>query len=300
MASPAPGSAFTVKASIACFGGRLLKLTHASSSTATAMDVNVFLPPAALAAGAADGSVPLLLYLSGLTCSPDNVTEKGFLQAHAAPRGLALAFPDTSPRGTSLPGEHDAWDFGSAASFYVDAEREPWRRHYRMRAYLADELPRLLFAAFPRLDAGRVSVAGHSMGGHGALVLFLGSPPGRYRSVSAWAPVANPSRCPWGRKAFAGYLGDDDGAAAWARYDATELVRRWGRPDLNCLIDVGTADDFYKQGQLLPENFEKAVAEAGISGVKVRYQEGYDHSYFFVSTFAEDHIKHHAAALGLS
>ncbi|KJZ72920.1 hypothetical protein HIM_07683 [Hirsutella minnesotensis 3608] len=287
--------AFTTNATIAAFGGRILKLTHQSATTSTPMSLNLFLPASASAASPA----PVLLYLSGLTCTPDNVTEKGFLHAHAAPLGLALVFPDTSPRtaaGAALPGEHDDWDFGSGASFYLDAERDPWRAHYRMRSYLTRELPALLFAAFRELDGARVSVAGHSMGGHGALTLFLANP-GMYKSVSAWAPIANPSRCPWGEKAFSGYLGDD--RDEWKKHDATELVRGWKEPVLNCLIDVGTGDNFYKQGQLLPENFEKAVKDAGIDGVKVRYHDGYDHSYFFISTFGEDHIKHAAKALGL-
>ncbi|KAM4057091.1 putative esterase domain-containing protein [Hirsutella rhossiliensis] len=284
--------AFTTNATIAAFGGRLLKLTHQSTTTSTPMNLNLFLP----ASAAPSRPAPLLVYLSGLTCTPDNVAEKGFLLAHAAPLGLALLFPDTSPRGTDLPGEHDGWDFGSAASFYIDAAAEPWRSHYRMETYLTDELPRLLFDAFAELDKTRVSIAGHSMGGHGALTLAL-KHPGMYKSVSAWAPIANPSRCPWGEKAFRGYLGDD--REAWKKHDATELVKAWKDPILNCLIDIGTADDFYKQGQLLPENFEKAVKEAGIEGVKVRYQEGYDHSYFFISTFGEDHVKHAAKALGL-
>ncbi|KND87958.1 S-formylglutathione hydrolase [Tolypocladium ophioglossoides CBS 100239] len=282
---------FTTNATITAFGGRFLKLTHQSASTSTPMNLTLFLPSAASAAAPA----PLLVYLSGLTCSPDNVTEKGFLHAHAAPRGLALLFPDTSPRGTDLPGEHDAWDFGSAASFYVDAQKDPWNKHYRMETYLTEELPRLLFDSFKELDGARVSISGHSMGGHGALTLFLKNP-GMYKSVSAWAPIANPSRCPWGEKAFGGYLGDD--CEEWKQHDATELVKGWKGP-LNCLIDVGTGDNFYKQGQLLPENFEKAVKEASIEGVSVRYQEGYDHSYFFISTFGEDHVKHAAKALGL-
>ncbi|KAF4511413.1 hypothetical protein G6O67_003216 [Ophiocordyceps sinensis] len=284
--------AFTTTSTITTFGGRLLKLTHQSTTTSTPMNLNLFLP----ASATPQSPSPLLVYLSGLTCTPDNVTEKGFLHAHAAPLGLALLFPDTSPRGTDLPGEHEAWDFGSAASFYLDAAKEPWRDTYRMETYLTDELPRLLFGAFAELDEARVSIAGHSMGGHGALTLAL-KHPGLYKSVSAWSPVANPSKCPWGEKAFAGYLGDD--REAWKKHDATELIKGCKDAVFNCLIDVGTADNFYKQGQLLPENFEKAANEAGIEGVKIRYQEGYDHSYFFISTFGEDHVKHAAKALGL-
>jgi S-formylglutathione hydrolase len=255
----------SVEATIAAFGGRLLKLTHKSSATGTDMAFNLFIPPGASASAPA----PLLVYLSGLTCSPANVTEKGFLHAHAAPLGLALLFPDTSPRGTDLPGEHDSWDFGSAASFYLDAAKAPWDKNYRMETYLSDELPSLVFGQFAELDRQRVSISGHSMGGHGALTLYL-KRPGAYKSVSAWAPICNPTQCPWGEKAFSGYLGDD--REAWKKHDATELVKGWKGP-LNALIDVGTGDNFYKQKQLLPENFEKAVKDAGIEGLKLRYQE---------------------------
>lgn len=284
---------FTTNATIATFGGHLHKLTHKSASTSTPMNLNLFLPPSATTSQPA----PLLIYLSGLTCTPDNAPEKAHLQSHASPLGLALLFPDTSPRGTKLASEHDDWDFGSGASFYLDAEAEPWSSHYRMETYLVDELPRLLSQAYPQLCKDRVSIAGHSMGGHGALTLFLRHP-GLYRSVSAWAPIANPCQCPWGEKAFRGYLGDDKDR--WTQHDATELLKTWEKATpLNCLIDVGTGDNFYKQGQLLPENFEKAVKEAGIQGVKVRYHDGYDHSYYFISTFAQDHIQHAAKALGL-
>ncbi|KAM5351274.1 hypothetical protein ACJ41O_003997 [Fusarium nematophilum] len=284
-------AAITTNATITSFGGRFLKLTHQSATTGTPMNFTLYLPPSASASKPA----PLLIYLSGLTCSPDNVTEKGFLHAHASPLGLALLYPDTSPRGLDLPGEHDSWDFGSAAGFYVNATADPWSKNYRMESYVGRELHDLVFAEFKELDPERVSISGHSMGGHGALTLFLKNP-GKYKSVSAWAPISNPSKCPWGEKAFSGYLGSD--REAWKKHDATELVKSWKGP-LNALIDVGTADNFYKQNQLLPENLEKAVKEAGIEGVKVRYQDGYDHSYFFISTFGEDHVKHAAKALGL-
>ncbi|KAF7562008.1 hypothetical protein G7046_g2136 [Stylonectria norvegica] len=282
---------FTTNATIKAFGGRILKLSHESLTTGTPMNLNLYLPPSATASKPA----PLLIYLSGLTCSPDNVTDKGFLHAHAAPLGLALLYPDTSPRGTNLPAEYESWDFGSAASFYVDATTEHWKYHYRMETYLTRELPDLVFGAFKEIDGSRVSIAGHSMGGHGALTLHLKNP-GMYKSVSAWAPISNPSKCPWGEKAFSGYLGND--REEWKKHDATELVKGWKGP-LNALIDVGTGDNFYKQGQLLPENLEKAAKEAGVTGLEVRYQDGYDHSYFFISTFGEDHVKHAAKALGL-
>ncbi|KAI1450896.1 S-formylglutathione hydrol [Annulohypoxylon stygium] len=283
---------FETKATIANFGGKLLKLQHQSTSTGTPMDVNLFLPPSALSG---TSKVPVLIYLSGLTCTPQNCTEKGFFQAHAARAGIALVWPDTSPRGANLPNETESWDFGAGAGFYVDATQEPWSKHYRMETYITTELPTALFAAFgDRLDEGRVSITGHSMGGHGALTLYLKNP-GKYRSVSAFAPIANPSLCPWGVKAFTGYLGDAD-KEAWKKHDATELVKGW-KGDLKALVDVGTGDNFYKAGQLLPENFEKAVKEAGVTGLELRYQPDYDHSYFFMSSFAGDHVDHAAKYL---
>jgi S-formylglutathione hydrolase len=226
-------SPFTTNATITASSGKLLKLTHQSATTGTPMNLNVFLPPSASASKPA----PLLIYLSGLTCTPDNVTEKGFLHAHAAAHGLALLFPDTSPRhpaDAALPGENDAYDFGSAASFYIDATKDPWSGSYKMESYLTNELPGLVFNAFPEIDGSRVSISGHSMGGHGALTLYLKNP-GAYKSVSAWAPIANPSKCPWGEKAFSGYLGDDK--EEWKKHDATELLKSWKGP-LNALIDV--------------------------------------------------------------
>ncbi|OAA58614.1 esterase d [Niveomyces insectorum RCEF 264] len=301
--------AFTTKATIASFGGRLLKLAHVSAVTGTDMQVHVYFPPQA-----ASRKVPVLYYLSGLTCTPDNCAEKGFFQAAAARLGVAVVYPDTSPRGLQLPQEHDSWDFGEAASFYLDAAAAtPYHHNYRMETYLTDELPRLLFAAFPdQLDAAREAITGHSMGGHGALTLYLRHP-GRYRSVSAFAPIANPTRCPWGQKAFRGYLGPADWApasgqepadvdaaaipAAWKEHDATELVQTWTNGDLKMLIDVGTGDNFYKQKQLLPENFEKAVKAAGLSGLTLRYQKDYDHSYYFMASFSQDHVEHAAKYL---
>ncbi|CAH0049081.1 unnamed protein product [Clonostachys solani] len=282
-------AAVTTNATITTFGGRLLKLTHQSATTGTPMNFNLFIPPGASPSKPA----PLLIYLSGLTCTPENVTEKGFLTAHAGPLGIALLYPDTSPRGTDLPGEHDAYDFGSGAGFYIDATREPWSKNYRMESYVSKELPGVVFQEFKEIDSSRVSISGHSMGGHGALTLYLKNP-GAYKSVSAWAPISNPVNAPWGQKAFGGYLGEDK--EEWKKHDASELVKGWKGP-LNALVDVGTGDNFYKQSQLLPENLEKAAKDAGVGGLEVRYQDGYDHSYFFISSFGADHLKHHAKFL---
>ncbi|KAN0080876.1 Alpha/Beta hydrolase fold [Elaphomyces granulatus] len=280
------------KATIASFGGRLLKLTHNATTTNCEMAFNLYLPPQAIQ----DPSqkVPMLIYLSGLTCTADNCSEKGFFQYGASKRGIAVLYPDTSPRGLNIEGENDSWDFGTGAGFYVDAIKPPYDKSYNMYSYVTEELPKTVFAAFKELDSGRVSITGHSMGGHGALTLFLKNP-GKYQSVSAFAPIANPINCPWGQKVFSGYFGEDQ-LEKWKEHDATELVRRWKGP-LDILIDVGTGDNFYKQGQLLPENFEKAAKDAGVAGVNVRYQLDYDHSYYTMATFSEDHINHAAKYL---
>lgn len=292
--------AFTTKATIASFGGKLLKLSHTSSVTGTPMAVNLFLPPQAAFSSASPKKVPVLIYLSGLTCSPENCSEKGFFQHRASQLGLAVVYPDTSPRGLDLPGEKDAWDFGEGAGFYVNATRDPWKGGYQMEEYVSSELPSALFSdqeLGKYLDGDKVSITGHSMGGHGALTLHLKNA-GKYKSASAFAPICNPSNCPWGEKAFKGYLGED--REAWKKNDATELVKGWaGKGDAKILIDVGTGDNFYKQGQLLPENFEKAVKEAGVEGVTVRYHDDYDHSYYFMATFSDAHVEHAAKHLGL-
>lgn len=281
----------TTNATIRTMGGTLLKLTHPSASTTTPMDVSLFLP-----SKASYSKVPLLIYLSGLTCSPDNCTDKGFLHHWGAQYGLAIVYPDTSPRGLNLPGESDNWDFGLAAGFYIDATQEPWKGKYNMESYITKDLPGLLSSEFgDKIDLDRVSICGHSMGGHGALTLYLKNP-GMYKSVSAWAPISNPTKCRWGQKAFKGYFGGDE--ELWKQHDATELIKEW-KGDLKMLIDIGTGDNFYKQGQLLPENLEHAVQDTGLNGLKLRYQEGYDHSYYFISTFGEDHIKHAARYLFL-
>ncbi|KAJ5901132.1 hypothetical protein N7504_007125 [Penicillium tannophilum] len=280
----------TTKATIASFGGKLLKLSHNATTTRCEMGFNLYLPPQAQTQ-----KVPVLIYLSGLTCTADNCSEKGFFQHGASKRGIAVLYPDTSPRGLNIEGENDAYDFGSGAGFYVDATKAPYDQGYNMYSYVTEELPKTVFAAFPQLDSSRVSITGHSMGGHGALTLFLRNP-GKYKSVSAFAPITNPINCPWGQKAFKGYFGDDQ-QAKWKEHDASELIKKWSGGPLDILIDVGTGDNFYKQGQLLPENFEAAAKEAGLSGVNVRYQPDYDHSYYTMASFADDHIDHAAKYL---
>ena len=249
------------------------------------MALNLYLPPQA-----SKHKVPVLFYLSGLTCTGDNCAEKGFFQPAAAKHGIAIVYPDTSPRGLGISGEGDSWDFGTGAGFYVDATKAPYSNGYNMYSYITAELPKALFAHFEwQLDSERVSITGHSMGGHGALTIYLRNPKA-YKSVSAFAPIANPSKCPWGAKAFTGYFGEED-KAKWAEHDATELLRAWKGGNFEVLIDVGTGDNFYKQGQLLPENFLAAAKEAGVEkGVKLRMQPDYDHSYYFISSFAEDHV----------
>ncbi len=267
------------------FDGIQAVYRHESAATGTDMEFAVFTPPQAR-----ESSRPVLTYLSGLTCTWANVTEKGGAQRYAAEHGLILVCPDTSPRGTELPGEHDSYDFGSGAGFYVDATEPPWSRHYRMYAYITEELPALIAANFPA-DMNRQGIFGHSMGGHGALTIAFRNP-GRYRSVSAFSPIVAPSKVPWGRKAFRGYLGDDE--ARWLDHDACALLAGAGW-DTPILVDQGLADEFLDE-QLKPELFERACTDAGVS-LTLRRHPGYDHSYYFISTFMGDHIAHHAGLL---
>ncbi|KIL71758.1 hypothetical protein M378DRAFT_155358 [Amanita muscaria Koide BX008] len=275
------------------FGGKLVKYKFKSIALG-GLDTqfNIYLPPQAQ-----QGKVPLLVYLAGLTCTEDNGAQKGGFLGPAAERGIAILFPDTSPRGAGIEGEDDNWDFGTGAGFYLDATNPKYSKHYNMYTHVTTELPQVIEAASIPIDAKKQSIFGHSMGGHGALTLYLSSKNAQYRSVSAFAPICNPSKCPWGEKAFAGYLqgGVSEGKE---RYDATELVTRTTGP-INVLVDYGTSDSFYKQGQLLPENFVDAARKAGHdeSRLIVRGQEGYDHSYYFISTFASDHIQFHAQFL---
>ncbi|MBT8422250.1 MAG: S-formylglutathione hydrolase [Gammaproteobacteria bacterium] len=259
--------------------------THASAACACDMTFGIFLPPQA-----ADTKVPVLYWLSGLTCTHENFVTKAGAQRVAAELGIAIVMPDTSPRGVDLPGEDDSYDFGSGAGFYLNATQSPWAQHYRMYDYVVDELPALVNEHFP-VDGGRVSISGHSMGGHGALTIALKNPQ-RYRSVSAFSPIVAPTRCPWGQKAFAGYLGDDK--SAWQQYDATELVQQQTFPG-EILIDQGSQDEFLRE-QLKPELFQRACRDAG-QPLQLRMQDGYDHSYYFIATFIEEHLRFHAQAL---
>lgn len=268
-----------------CFDGVQRVFIHDAKTTGCAMRFSLFTPPQAVR-----GPVPVLWWLSGLTCTEENFTVKAGAQRLAAEHGLMVVAPDTSPRGVKIPGEDDAYDFGSGAGFYVDATREPWSRHYQMYSYVTQELPTLIFGNFPaRRDAQ--GIFGHSMGGHGALVIALRNP-GTYRSVSAFAPIVAPSRVPWGHKAFGGYLGED--RETWKGYDATELIDAGTRFPSRILIDQGSADQFLKQ-QLKPELFAAACKAAG-QPIELRMREGYDHSYYFIATFIGDHLRHHAEA----
>ena len=262
-------------------GGYIATFEHQSTSVKGKMTFGVFFPQEAK-----DRAVPALMYLSGLTCSPMNCIEKGNAFAPAAKAGIMLVFPDTSPRECKIDGDRDSWDFGVAAGFYLDATTPKFQTNYNMGTYVTKELPALLQSAFAGQYNGRISVTGHSMGGHGALVSFLRNP-GVFQSASAFAPICNPCECPWGVKAFSGYLGDDK--TAWPAYDATRLVAEYKGPKVKILIDQGTEDGFYKKKQLLPEAFEAACKKAGYPA-EVRMQQGYDHSYYFVSTFMADHI----------
>jgi S-formylglutathione hydrolase len=268
------------------FGGTQWVFSHAAPSLDCTMTFALYEPPQAT-----EGTVPQLLWLSGLTCNHENFVTKAGAQRVAAELGMALVIPDTSPRGEGIPDDPEgAYDFGLGAGFYLNASLAPYDRHYRMRDYIERDLPAAL-AMRPSLDPGRVSVCGHSMGGHGALTLALRAP-ARYCSVSAFAPIVNPSDCPWGQKAFAGYLGSD--RARWAEYDAVRLIEGGARvPEL--LIDQGMADPFLAE-QLKPERLEAVCSTAGID-LTLRHQPGYDHSYFFIATFIEDHLRWHAARL---
>lgn len=266
------------------FEGRVCRYRHRSAVLDCEMTLGVYLPPQA-----ERGPVPVLYWLSGLTCTDENFMHKAGAQRAAAELGIALVCPDTSPRGTDLPGEHERYDLGSGAGFYVNATEAPWNAHYRMYDYVVSELPGLAESTLPIGPARAIS--GHSMGGHGALVCALRNP-GRYASVSAFAPVVNPTEVPWGQQAFRHYLGEDE--AAWAEWDACALIRARGSP-LPLRVEQGGADGFLGE-QLQPEALASACREAGVT-LELRERPGYDHSYYFIATFIDRHLRYHARAL---
>jgi S-formylglutathione hydrolase len=267
------------------FGGSQRTYKHRSNACSCDMQFAVFVPPQA-----DRGPVPVLFYLSGLTCTEENAVVKSGFQRIASELGLMIVAPDTSPRGEGVPDATDEYDFGKGAGFYLDATEEPWSEHFRMESYVRDELPALIGQHLPA-DMERAGVFGHSMGGHGALTLHLKSP-NLFETVSAFAPIVAPRRVPWGQKALRRYLGEDQ--TGWARYDACDLVQS-SLSTAHILIDQGTADQFLEE-QLHPDLFEEASQAAG-QKLTLRRQEGYDHSYFFIATFMEDHLRWHASAL---
>lgn len=257
---------------------------HESSSTGTKMKFSSFIP-----AGKVKGCV---IWLAGLTCTDENFITKAGAQRYLADNHLMVICPDTSPRGLNLPAEHDSYDFGSGASFYLDAQTPGYKDHYKMETYIADELHLLIQKQFS-VAADKISIMGHSMGGHGALTLGLRSP-AKFKSISAFSPIVNPVNCPWGQKAFTGYLGDDK--AKWAEHDATELIKAGKLHPHSILVDQGLADEFYEKKQLLTENLVVAAKSKG-QDIEVNMWEGYDHSYYFIATFIQSHIEFHAKAL---
>ncbi|KAH8248123.1 hypothetical protein KR038_001922, partial [Drosophila bunnanda] len=273
-----------------CYEGEQRVYRHRSSTLDCQMTFGVFLPPAALEE---KSQCPVLFFLSGLTCSHENFIQKSGFQPHAARHNLIVVNPDTSPRGVNIDGQDDAYDFGSGAGFYVDAKQEPWSKHYNMYSYVTQELVDVVNANFPVLP-GRRGIFGHSMGGHGALICALKNP-GLYQSVSAFAPIANPTECPWGQKALTGYIGPnrDD----WAQWDATQLVSHYESTPQELFIDQGASDNFLVAKQLLPENL--LTAADGNEHIQTIFKQraGYDHSYFYIASFIAEHIDYHAKLL---
>ncbi len=258
---------------------------HSSVSTQTTMKFSTFIPD-----GKLNGA---LIWLSGLTCTDENFITKAGAQSYLQKHGMMVVCPDTSPRGLQLPGEHDSYDFGSGASFYVDAMVPGYKDHYRMDSYVSQELHEILHSRF-HIPKDKISIMGHSMGGHGALILGL-KHPGKFRSISAFAPIANPTQSAWGQKALAGYLGADENT--WLEHDATALVTSGYQHPEKILIDQGTKDEFYEKKQLLPENLKNACEVKG-QPLLLNFRDGYDHSYYFIATFIESHIRHHAEVMG--
>lgn len=270
------------------FGGMQLKFKHQSQTLGCDMIFSVYLPPNA----SAERKVPVIYWLSGLTCTDDNFVQKAGAQQYAAEAGVAIVCPDTSPRGEGVPDdENKAYDFGLGAGFYVNATQQPWQKHYQMYDYITQELPRVLEHSKLPLDTATCSIMGHSMGGHGALTIALKNP-GVYKAVSAFSPICSPMNCPWGNKALGGYLGSD--RSTWEQYDSTALIAQ-AQEKLHILVDQGQADNFLIE-QLKPELLQ-AACQAARHPLTLRLHAGYDHSYFFIATFIADHIAHHADAL---
>jgi S-formylglutathione hydrolase len=271
-----------------CFNGRQLVYEHSSKELGCRMKFSIYLPSAALEPNA---KLPVVYYLSGLTCTEQNMITKSGFQKYAEKYKLIVVGPDTSPRNCNVPGEDDSWDLGTGAGFYVDATQEPWSKHYRMYSYVTQELRNVINENFPAVDPSRTGITGHSMGGHGALVAFLRNPD-VYNAVTAFAPISNPMESSWGVKCLSTYLGDDK--TAWKEYDATELVRRQPRKDVKIIIDQGSEDEW--MSFLKPENFKNAC-ETSNQPLEFNMREGYDHGYYFVATFIENHLEHFSKAL---
>lgn len=283
----------TVKSSVRLFGGVLKRVTHASTACRCDMTFAVFLP-----SQAETKPVKSVYWLSGLTCTDENFSQKSGFARAAAARGVAVVIPDTSPRGVTIEGADDSYDFGSGAGFYVDATTDTWKEHYKMYTYVTQELPAVVESVFAgQITSGARGIMGHSMGGHGALTIALKADPGTYSSVSAFSPICNPTACPWGVKAFEGYLGSVE---AGRPHDASLLAASYDGPPLKLLVDQGASDNFLTgdTNQLLPKTLEASCASNSKVELTMRYQNGYDHSYFFISSFIDDHINWHADALG--
>ena len=297
---PNIASGINVLSRVKTYSGYLVRFKHLSLITKTEMTCSVFLPlkvcptPESVHNGQADEKCPIILYLSGLTCTDENVCIKSGVFKELSEFGIGFVAPDTSPRGANIPGEADSWDFGVGAGFYVDATQDPWSKNYLMYSYIIRELPSIISANFPGLDLNRMSITGHSMGGHGALTIALKNQ-NMFRSVSAFAPITNPINCPWGIKALSNYLGESN-METWKEYDTCELLKSYQKSKYDdILIDVGSNDPFLIT-QLNINNLQQ-VCNNIHQNITIRVQEGYDHSYYFVSTFIHDHIKFHAERL---
>ena len=285
-----------VISTVKCCGGDLIRFKHFSEYTKVEMTCAVYIPPLnelnqQIPILSSEKKIPVIIFLSGLTCTDENVCQKSGILKALSSYHIGLIAPDTSPRWANIPGESESWDFGVGAGYYLDAVEQPWSENYLMYSYIVHELPKVVQENFPVLNLEISSIMGHSMGGHGSLTIALKNPD-MFRSVSAFAPIANPTLSPWGIKAFTNFLGNR--REEWSKYDASELIRNIGITKFeNILVDVGSTDPFHIGGQLLIENFRSACAESG-QNVTIRYQEGYDHGYYFISTFIEDHVAFHA------